>query len=52
MNKGLFSPAAACALGLFGILLAGCSPKVDDSVIRIGEYDALTGDIATFGTTT
>lgn len=52
MNKGPFSPAAACALGLFGLLLAGCSPKVDDSVIRIGEYDALTGDIATFGTTT
>jgi branched-chain amino acid transport system substrate-binding protein len=33
-------------------LLAGCGQHVDDSVIRIGEYGALSGDIATFGTTT
>ena len=33
-------------------LLAGCGPKPDDSVIRIGEYGAMTGDIATFGQTT
>lgn len=43
---------AAGALGLLGLLAAGCTPKVDDSVIRIGEYDALTGDTATFGQTT
>jgi len=39
-------------LALAGFFAAGCAPKVDDSVIRIGEYDALTGDIATFGQTT
>jgi branched-chain amino acid transport system substrate-binding protein len=39
-------------LALAGLFAAGCAPKVDDSVIRIGEYDALTGDIATFGQTT
>ena len=39
-------------LALAGLLATGCAPKVDDSVIRIGEYDALTGDIATFGQTT
>ncbi|HTB21982.1 MAG TPA: ABC transporter substrate-binding protein [bacterium] len=38
--------------GLLGLLAAGCAPKIDDSVIRIGEYDALTGDTATFGQTT
>ena len=42
-------PLAALAAAL---LLAGCTPKADDSVIRIGEYGALTGDIATFGQTT
>jgi len=38
--------------GLSGLLLSGCAPKVDDRVIRLGEYDALTGDTATFGQTT
>ena len=27
-------------LALAGLFAAGCAPKVDDSVIRIGEYDA------------
>jgi branched-chain amino acid transport system substrate-binding protein len=38
---------------LFAAALAafGCA-KVDDSVVRLGEYGALTGDIATFGQTT
>jgi branched-chain amino acid transport system substrate-binding protein len=35
-----------------GALFLGACAKVDDSVIRIGEYGALTGDIATFGQTT
>ena len=40
------------ALALSGLLaITGCH-KVDDSVIRIGEYGAMTGDIATFGQTT
>jgi branched-chain amino acid transport system substrate-binding protein len=42
--------AATAILGL--LATAGCGPKPDDSVIRIGEYGALTGDIATFGQTT
>jgi len=32
--------------------LYGCGPKADDSVIRIGEFGALSGDTATFGETT
>ena len=32
-------------------LAVGCA-KVDDSVIRVGEYGAMTGEIATFGTST
>ncbi len=40
------------ALALAGALALGACAKVDDSVIRIGEYGALTGDIATFGQTT
>lgn len=40
------------ALAVVSFFAFGCAPKVDDSVIRIGEYDALTGDIATFGQTT
>jgi branched-chain amino acid transport system substrate-binding protein len=35
-----------------GLLASGCGHKIDDSVVRIGEYDALTGDTATFGQTT
>lgn len=42
-------PLAALAALL---LLNACAPKADDSVIRLGEYGALTGDIATFGQTT
>ncbi len=37
---------------LSALLTAGCGPKPDDSVIRLGEYGAMTGDIATFGQTT
>ena len=44
-----FTLAALAAASFFAV---GCAPKVDDTVIRIGEFDALTGDIATFGTTT
>ncbi len=40
------------ALAIASLLAAGCGPKIDDSVIRIGEYDAMTGDIATFGQST
>jgi branched-chain amino acid transport system substrate-binding protein len=43
------SLAALAALALF---TSGCAPKVDDTVVRIGEFGALTGDTATFGTTT
>lgn len=43
------APLAALAALL---LLNACGPKADDSVIRLGEYGALTGDIATFGQTT
>ncbi len=39
------------SLGLVA-LLSGCSKPIDDSVIRVGEYGALTGDIATFGQST
>ncbi len=39
-------------LALMGLLGAVGCHKVDDSVIRIGEYGAMTGDIATFGQTT
>jgi branched-chain amino acid transport system substrate-binding protein len=44
---------AICLLSICLLpILVGCGPKADDSVIRIGQYGALTGDIATFGTTT
>jgi branched-chain amino acid transport system substrate-binding protein len=46
----LYLPAAA--LGLLAIAAGGCAPDVDDSVIRLGEYGAMTGDTATFGQTT
>jgi len=40
------------ALAAAALLLGACGKKADDSVLRIGEYGALTGDIATFGQTT
>ena len=42
----------AAAVGLLLLFGAACAPGVDDSVIRLGEYDAMTGDTATFGQTT
>jgi branched-chain amino acid transport system substrate-binding protein len=42
-----------CLLSLGSLsLLTACASKVDDSVIRIGEFGALSGEIATFGQTT
>ncbi len=39
-------------LGLLPLLGAACAPKTADHSIRLGEFDALTGDTATFGQTT
>ena len=40
-------------VSIFSIaVLAGCGGKVDDSVIRIGEYGSMTGPSATYGTST
>ncbi|MGH7441116.1 MAG: ABC transporter substrate-binding protein [bacterium] len=51
MTKSLLN-TATLGLGLLSLLATGCAPKVDNSAIRLGEYDALTGDTATFGQTT
>jgi len=40
------------ALAVLTALAFGCAHKADDSVIRIGEFGAMTGDTATFGQTT
>ena len=52
MQKRSHFRVPAGLLALAWLLAAGCAPKADDSVIRIGEYGALTGDTATFGQTT
>ena len=48
-RKQLAALAAAAALAA---LAFGCAHKADDTVIRLGEYGALSGDTATFGQTT
>lgn len=48
MNRPLLLPT----LGLSLALLAGCGPKAGDDEIRIGQFGALSGEIATFGQTT
>ena len=40
------------ALAVVSALAVGCAHKADDTVIRLGEYGALSGDTATFGQTT
>jgi branched-chain amino acid transport system substrate-binding protein len=44
--------AAPALLTALAALAFGCAHKADDSVIRLGEYGALSGDTATFGQTT
>ncbi|HTB33982.1 MAG TPA: ABC transporter substrate-binding protein, partial [bacterium] len=46
------SLAAPAVLAALAALAFGCAHKADDTVIRLGEYGALSGDTATFGQTT